>query len=366
MKKKTMIGTAVFLLILSLALAAAEEVSDFTGKWVAVAVQSLDCPELNLPVPAQWNAEMPALDLNGDGTARWTQGEEQRDGTWTCETENGEIHLAFAEGEEPSLTLKTEEGRLQCETRIGEIGQVQIRFGREEPSEIAGKWIPVMQTYGDGEYWAAYSGTGTPEFRKEGTGRYTEYGGTKNESRTDFTWRREGNDVVLSVRAAFEGGTEGEYPFEFYQLDQGLLKRFVSRGEGENVLLVYGREGEEPVLSNIAKVDPLLNTAWELTAIEVRGVRVPLSVPGIETEEYLAFSSKGNGRLIHLEGNDLKQVDFTCRVQKGTLHLIVSGHDPIPCRWADGETIVRETAGGQKLYYQRKWMPEAPGGAEDQ
>ena len=74
MKRKTMIVPAVFLLVLCLAFAAAEEVSGFTGKWVTVALTSLDSPEWNLPIPAQWNAEMPALEMAEDGTARWIVG----------------------------------------------------------------------------------------------------------------------------------------------------------------------------------------------------------------------------------------------------------------------------------------------------
>ncbi|MBR2664378.1 MAG: hypothetical protein IKE25_11735 [Clostridia bacterium] len=365
MKRKTMIVPAVFMLVLCLAFAAAEEVSGFTGKWVTVALTSLDSPEWNLPIPAQWNAEMPALEMAEDGTARWIVGQASQTGTWTSGAEAGKILLSMSGNAAQPIVLKAEKGHLSCETEIQGIGNVQLSFGREEAAEIVGKWSPVLQTYGEGEYWSSFPRAITAEFKANGTGIYTENSGTGKKSRRDFTWRRQGNDVIASVQASLPDGAAGEFPFAFFQLDQGLLKQYDLRGGEEYVLLLYGQEGSAAKYSAITSADSLLNTAWELDAIEVHGLRIPLSMLGMKAEEYLAFSRSGDGRLFHLEEDDLNQVKFTCRIEKGTLHLIVSEHDPIPCRWAGEGYLVRETKDGQKLYYRRKWMPEAPGITED-
>ena len=244
MKRKMMIGPAVFLLVLCLAFAAAEEASVFTEKWVTVAVTSLDSPEWNLPIPAQWGVEMPVLEMDEGGAARWIVGQAVQEGSWASGAKSGEILLTLAGEAAQPIVLKADEDLLTCGTEIEGIGKVQLSLSREDPADIVGKWSPILQTYGEGEYWASFPRAVTAEFKANGTGVYAESSGTGKSSRRNFTWRREGNDVVASVQGTLPDGTAGEFPFAFFQLDQGLLKQYDLRGWEDYVLLLYGRQAD--------------------------------------------------------------------------------------------------------------------------
>ena len=329
-----------------------------TGIWVPVHIEDPNGIYSNLILPSQWGEILPEFNLLKDGSAVvLDENRKELAGFWNIGTDEGQIDLNLENGQVFNFAITDEGLRTRYSFRDGEL--LNLLLKPKESATLQGTWAPVLQTRAAGNYWAVPQRTATLSLNDDMTGKYIVDDGTGQNERT-VEWERNGNDLILYVRGKFENGAEGSFPFRFYQLRDGLLLEYEQR-DGNWITFVYGKQGEAENITEVSSLRPLLNTAWELFAREIKGVRIPISVYGEKAEEYLMFFSKGNGGLIHTENGEQTSLKCTCMLVDGSLTLNFKGNDPVICQYADSDYLVRKIGNGEKLYYRRKLIPQAMG-----
>ena len=348
----------LLLTILLCSAAFAEEVK-YTGIWVPVRIEDPNGMYPNLSLPSQWGEKLPEFDLEVDGTVKVLQedGKEQS-GRWEYGPDEGRIRIDLEDGVSYVLEVSNQDLHVPYYFREEELFNLTLK--QKEQVDPLGTWVPILQTQGTGDYWEVPQRTATIVLNDDQTGRVLVDDG-KNVNERAIQWERNGNDVILYAYGKYDNGSEGYFPFEFYQFKDGLLLKYEQRDENNKITYVYGKQGATDSITEVDSLRPLLNTAWELFAREIKGVRIPLSVYGNTTEEYIMFFSKGNGGLIHIENGEQSSLKCSCMLVDGSLSLNFKGSDPVICQYADSEYLIRKIGEGVKLYYRRKLIPEAMG-----
>ena len=355
------ITALLLVLLLCPVMCTAENV--YAGTWVPVSVNDLPENDAEMLIPAQWGP-MPEYTLSANGKAESVRDKKRiLAGLWKDNPENSTVEIEWEDG---TTTVLNAEGRFlrgQISTVSGEI--LDMTFAPKAEEDVPGTWTPLFQTKQDGSYYSPPSGTRTLVLKEgqEGTLIQNRRNGTTAE--TPVTWNRQGNDIILCTKGKYGNGAENVFPFEYYQLEDGFLKAYSVR-DADNVFTVWYSRADQAkmILKDADTVRPLLNTAWELYAQDIRDVKVPLSLIGSRTEEYLTFFTKTNGRLLHIENNEQTTLKHSFRLKDGGLVLTFQGETEITCRYTEDGDLVREVGEGKKLYYRRKLIPEAPGLAE--
>ena len=336
----------------------ADEVTGYEGWWTLVSVQAPEKYTDKILLPSQYGDSLPEIFLSENGEAVCLHGTEEYPGKWNYNPEKEIICIDFGEDETLEFSV---EGNILVSRYEYEAGKILTTgYARKEETDLTGVWIPLLQTKGEGETWSPPLEAGILTFSGDGTGILRE-GYEDDRIENPFQWERTGNDVVISTWETMENGNEGYYPFQSYQLENGLLKRYIVRNEYNTITVLYGKESDEPVFEDIRSVRPSLNTAWELVAQDYKGIRVPFSMLGITREEYLLFFLKANGKLIHFENNEQTTLKFSFSIGDNSLTLNFKGADPVVFQYTDGQYLARRLSSGQCLYYKRKYMQEAQG-----
>ncbi len=337
----------ILICLLCLAAACAASESIYTGTWYLITftenMEVYRIPSLRLQT-------VPEITFLPDQTAKVILDNSIRlEGQW-APLEEGDglwLYTGFLD----DIRFFFEDGRLVAKEDNRKDGKELIVFAREEKQSPAGTWEMTFSAgLGASVQSLADSNLNRIELNADNTARrYSLDENGRVFSEEKGIWTRKGNDIIFSIQARDENGTETYIPYQYYRMDTGLLIRYTQYDHSRPVVHIWTNQELKPRNKEISSVKPFLNTKWVQTGEKMLDYNVPAMLLDNHGIEIINFDGQGGCRI---DVGAYGSVNGKISLDKGKM-IYTYGKEKATAYMTDTGFLALDIGDGTVLYFQK-------------